>query len=303
MQRLRLELLDFCGVPLPDRPWHRRRIRRDQFRDRRADPRAAAWSDRPDRQRQLLGRRGDRRRAPRCCCCPGASSASTLAGGSASASAPFSAASSCSSAASCPESPRWQITHGREQEAKQNTEEIERQVGQRLPPAQGTLKVRPRKVFGFGLILGAMLGENRGRSFLALTLMVAQAFLFNAVFFTYGLVLTNFYHVQEARAGVYILPLAVGNFLGPLLLGPFLRHDRAQEDDHRHLWTGRGDAGRGGGAVRHGSADRLDPDRLLDRCLLRRLRRRQFRLPHRQRNLSVGNAGRWPLRCSMPWAR
>jgi MFS family permease len=118
-----------------------------------------------------------------------------------------------------PESPRWQITHGREQEAKQNTAEIERQVGQRLPPAKGTLKVRPRKVFGFGLILGAMLGKHRGRSVLALTLMVAQAFLFNAVFFTYGLVLTNFYHIQEARAGVYILPLAVGNFLGPLLLG------------------------------------------------------------------------------------
>jgi MFS family permease len=49
--------------------------------------------------------------------------------------------------------------------------------------------------------------------------MVAQAFLFNAVFFTYGLVLTKFYHIQEARAGVYILPLAAGNFLGPLLLG------------------------------------------------------------------------------------
>ncbi|WP_428535793.1 MFS transporter [Rhodopila sp.] len=118
-----------------------------------------------------------------------------------------------------PESPRWQITHGREAEAKRNTEEIERKVGKPLPPAKNTLKVHPRKVFGFGLILGAMLGKNRGRSFLALTLMVAQAFLFNAVFFTYGLVLTTFYHVQEARAGVYILPLAAGNFLGPLLLG------------------------------------------------------------------------------------
>jgi MFS family permease len=118
-----------------------------------------------------------------------------------------------------PESPRWQITHGREAEAKRTTSEIEQKVGKDLPPAQGSLKIRPRKVFGFGLILGAMAGKNRGRSFLALILMVAQAFLFNAVFFTYGLVLTKFYHVQEARAGVYILPLAVGNFLGPLLLG------------------------------------------------------------------------------------
>jgi MFS family permease len=52
-------------------------------------------------------------------------------------------------------------------------------------------------------------------------LMVAQAFLFNAVFFTYGLVLTKFYHIQDTRAGIYILPLAAGNFLGPLLLGHF----------------------------------------------------------------------------------
>jgi MFS family permease len=118
-----------------------------------------------------------------------------------------------------PESPRWQITHGREQEAKQTTAEIEKKVGKELPAPGTTLKVHPRKVFGFGLILGAMLGKNRGRSFLALTLMVAQAFLFNAVFFTYGLVLTTFYHIQENRVGVYILPLAAGNFLGPLLLG------------------------------------------------------------------------------------
>lgn len=120
-----------------------------------------------------------------------------------------------------PESPRWQITHGREAEAKENTRTIEAKVGGALPPPKGTLKVHPRKVFGFGLILAAMLGKNRGRSFLALTLMVAQAFLFNAVFFTYGLVLTRFYHVREAGAGIYILPLALGNFLGPLLLGHF----------------------------------------------------------------------------------
>ncbi len=118
-----------------------------------------------------------------------------------------------------PESPRWQITHGREQEAKATTADIEHKVGGRLPPPDKTMKIHPRKVFGFGLIFGAMLGKNRGRSFLALTLMVAQAFLFNAVFFTYGLVLATFYHVPGARTGVYILPLAAGNFLGPLLLG------------------------------------------------------------------------------------
>jgi len=118
-----------------------------------------------------------------------------------------------------PESPRWQITHGREAEAKETTRDIERKVGENLPPPKNSLKIHPRKVFGFGLILKAMVGNNSGRSFLALSLMVAQAFLFNAVFFTYGLVLATFYHIQEAQTGLYILPLAAGNFLGPLLLG------------------------------------------------------------------------------------
>jgi MFS family permease len=66
-----------------------------------------------------------------------------------------------------------------------------------------------------------MLAKYRARSALALSLMVAQAFLYNAVFFTYGLVPTRFYGVTAERIGLYLLPLAVGNFLGPLLLGRF----------------------------------------------------------------------------------
>ena len=69
------------------------------------------------------------------------------------------------------------------------------------------------------MVFGSMLGKHRGRSALALTLMVAQAFLFNAVFFTYALVLTRFYAVPSDAVGLFILPFAVGNFLGPLLLG------------------------------------------------------------------------------------
>jgi MFS family permease len=121
-----------------------------------------------------------------------------------------------------PESPRWAVTHGRNDEAKRTVADIERRVeqdGHRLPEPDGTLTVHPRKTFGFGLILGSMTGQYRSRSLLAIMLMVAQAFLFNAVFFTYALVLSKFYHVPDARAGVYILPLAIGNFLGPLLLG------------------------------------------------------------------------------------
>jgi MFS family permease len=98
---------------------------------------------------------------------------------------------------------------------------VEHSGGGALPPAEGTLTVHPRKTFGFGLVFGAMFGKYKGRSLLAFTLMVAQAFLFNAVFFTYGLVLTKAYHIPNARVGVYILPLALGNFMGPLLLGHF----------------------------------------------------------------------------------
>jgi hypothetical protein len=72
----------------------------------------------------------------------------------------------------------------------------------------------PRKVLGFGPILRAVLYQNRARSVLALALMVARSCLFNTVFFTYGLVLSTFYHITEARTGAYLLPLAAGNLLG-----------------------------------------------------------------------------------------
>jgi MFS family permease len=79
--------------------------------------------------------------------------------------------------------------------------------------------VHPRKSFGFGMIADAMWTKYRARSVLALSLMMAQAFLFNAVFFTYGLVLVDFYGVPDQRTGLHLVVLAISNFLGPLLLG------------------------------------------------------------------------------------
>ncbi len=123
-----------------------------------------------------------------------------------------------------PESPRWLVTHGWIREADAAITDIEQRVqsdtGAALEPAGGRLAVHPRRSFGLALIASAMLGKYRARSALALALMVAQAFLFNAVFFTYGLVLVKFHGVAEQRTGLYLMTLAASNFLGPVLLSP-----------------------------------------------------------------------------------
>jgi MFS family permease len=124
-----------------------------------------------------------------------------------------------------PESPRWLMTHGRRQEAEQSIAEIERRVEQefgKLPQPQGPpLVIHPRKSFGFGIVAKTIFSKYPARSFLSLSLMVSQAFLYNAVFFTYALILTRFYQVRPDKTGIYLLPFALGNFLGPLLLGRF----------------------------------------------------------------------------------
>lgn len=125
-----------------------------------------------------------------------------------------------------PESPRWLMTHGREAEAEQVIAEIERRVEkdreESLAAPQGPpLVIHPRKSFGFGVVAKTMFSKYRARSFLSLALMIAQAFLYNAVFFTYALILTRFYRVAPGRTGIYLLPFALGNFFGPLFLGRF----------------------------------------------------------------------------------
>jgi MFS family permease len=124
---------------------------------------------------------------------------------------------------SVPESPRWLVTHGYARKAEAKVRDIEQRVAQGtrecLQPPGGGLEIRPRKSFGFGLIFRAMFERYRSRGILALTLMIAQSFLFNAVFFSYGLVLNSFHNVPKGRTGMYLAPLAARNFLGPLLLG------------------------------------------------------------------------------------
>ncbi|MDB6086464.1 MAG: major facilitator superfamily 1 [Gammaproteobacteria bacterium] len=123
-----------------------------------------------------------------------------------------------------PESPRWLMLRGRERQADRIVEDIERKVsrgGVELPPVKdGPLKLRTRDHTPWGDIFKNMLGENRKRSLLGLVLMVGQAFFFNAVFFTFGLVAKKFFGLDDAQLPLQLLPFAVGSFLGPMLLGP-----------------------------------------------------------------------------------
>ncbi len=123
-----------------------------------------------------------------------------------------------------PESPRWLLTHNRTEEAEETTAAIENQVrehtGRDLPPVGGQpIIVEQRESIGFGLIAKAMFQMYPKRTILGLTLMGSQAFLYNAIFFTYALVLTGFYGIEAGTVPYFLLPFALGNLLGPLLLG------------------------------------------------------------------------------------
>jgi MFS family permease len=125
-----------------------------------------------------------------------------------------------------PESPRWLLSHGYVQKAIAVVEHIEAQVygpGWSARTEVTTVKIVEVQVTGaVGLrhLVHTLLHRYPRRTILGLSLMLAQAFLYNSIFFSYGLILERFHGVAADRVGLYIVPFAIGNFLGPLLLGP-----------------------------------------------------------------------------------
>jgi MFS family permease len=125
-----------------------------------------------------------------------------------------------------PESPRWQVTHGHEAEAEKTIAYIEDEVergGLTLPPVDASkeIELQPTERIGYAALLRVLFRDHPKRAVYGASLMITQSFLYNAIFFTYTLVLGKFYGVGSADAPLFLIAFAIGNLAGPLLLGRF----------------------------------------------------------------------------------
>ena len=122
-----------------------------------------------------------------------------------------------------PESPRWLMIHGQPERAEEIVGDIESSAHQKASPeviaSLPKIKLTQRSHTPLAEVAKTLLVSYRQRSIVGLVLMAAQAFFYNAIFFTYALILTDFYGISSSHVGWYLLPFAAGNFLGPLLLG------------------------------------------------------------------------------------
>eukprot|EP00026_Physarum_polycephalum_P006821 Phypoly_transcript_06874.p1 GENE.Phypoly_transcript_06874~~Phypoly_transcript_06874.p1 ORF type:complete len:515 (+),score=65.89 Phypoly_transcript_06874:128-1672(+) len=122
-----------------------------------------------------------------------------------------------------PESPRWLIIHERVTEAEEIVANIEKKVykNQTIPEVNQYVTVNKKTASMVDIMKTVLTKKYFKRSTVGLALMVAQAFFYNAIFFGYALILTNFYAVDPADVGLYLIPFAIGNFLGGIIIGRF----------------------------------------------------------------------------------
>ena len=125
-----------------------------------------------------------------------------------------------------PESPRWQVMNGRVDAAEQSISYIEQEVeatGKTLPPVDEgkAIELRPTEKIGYIALTRVLFRDYPTRSILGAALMISQSFLYNAIFFTYTLVLGKFYGVASGSTPLYLIAFAVGNLTGPLTIGHY----------------------------------------------------------------------------------
>src|SRR5215218_2780015 len=123
-----------------------------------------------------------------------------------------------------PESPRWQVMHGHEAEAEETISYIEHEVesgGRELPrvPEDKAVELKPVENIGYFALARVLFKEYPQRAIYGATLMITQSFLYNAIFFTYTIVLAEFYGVDAEKTPVFLIAFAVGNLAGPFVLG------------------------------------------------------------------------------------